>query len=125
MERVLAALAQRDRIGIVLWLIKNGPARQVELLEVVEADRRGPVNPGTVTALLKPLLEAGLLVRDRPRGPISVKDPAQTMMLLRTAASINVDRVDEDKAHAERGFDSLRRAVVRSSRADAKADASS
>jgi DNA-binding PadR family transcriptional regulator len=123
MEKVLAALSQPDRVGIVLWLIKHGPARQIELLELLEAERGGPVNPGTVSALLRPLLESGLLVRDRARGPIYVRDRDRTVELLQAAAAITSTRVDIDKAQAESTFDALRRAIFRVS-PGAEADSS-
>jgi DNA-binding PadR family transcriptional regulator len=111
MEKVLAALAQPDRLGMVLWLIKHGPARQVELLRALETERKALVNPGAVTALLRPLLASGLLVRDRSRGPIYVQDREQTLNLLRAAAVIASKRVDADKAQANDSFDALRRAM--------------
>ncbi|HEV3046795.1 MAG TPA: hypothetical protein VGY13_05480 [Solirubrobacteraceae bacterium] len=125
MEKVLAALAQRDRIGIVLWLIEKGPARQAELLKVVQEDRGEEVNPGTMTALLKPLIDSGLLIRDRPRGPIRVRDAAQTIVLLRAAAVINAGQVDADEGDVARDFDKLRRALLRPTQADADVEASS
>ena len=112
METVLAALGQPDRLGIVLWLIKHDSARQVELLQVLERNRGEAVNAGTVAALIKPLIDAGVLVRDRPRGPLYLRDRARTIQLLQAAAAISGDTADAGKKKADAVFDDLRRALV-------------
>lgn len=112
MEAVLAALGQPDRLGIVLWLIEHGPARQVELLQVLERNRNTTVNPGTAATLIRPLIDAGVLVRDRPRGPLYLRDRERTIDVLKAAAAISADSADSGKKRAEAVFDELRRAIV-------------
>lgn len=109
----MSALGHEDRLGIVLWLLDHGPARQVEILEAVQRDRRRSINPGTITALLKPLLDSGVLVRDRPREPISVSDPERIVELLQSAALVATKQADTGKRRADSRFKTLRRKLVR------------
>jgi len=112
-EQVLAALGHADRIGVDLWLLEHGPKRQVEILGAIEKERGQSVNSGAVTFLIKPLLDAGVLQRDRPRGPIAVRDPDRTVAILRAAASIADEHADVGKRRAATDFENLRRALIR------------
>ncbi len=112
MERLLAALGQKDRLRIVVRLLSDGPARQVEL-QAYLADQRGtPVNPGEVSALVKPLLEAGILRRERARGPIEVADREQLARLLTTAHAMAEAISGARDTDIMRDFDRLRRAII-------------
>lgn len=113
MDKVLSALGHADRLGVVLWLLKNGPARQVEILAALEDERGHSINPGAVTALLKPLLDSGVLHRDRPRAPIAVQDPQRTAAILRAAAFIADEYAEVGKRRATTDFENLRRALIR------------
>jgi hypothetical protein len=113
-ERLLSALGQKDRLRIVLWLIEGGPARQVEICQRLAIHRNRPVNPGEVSALLKPLLESGILVRERerPRGPIDIRDRQQLVRLLQTAAELSLGHAQSSHSDAENDSDELRRAIL-------------
>jgi hypothetical protein len=111
-EKVLSALGHPDRLGIVLWLMEHGPVRQVEILGALEGIRGETVNPGAVTALLKPLFESGILERARPRAPIAVRDPTQTAIVLKAAAAIGGEHADDRKRDADGDFEALRRALI-------------
>lgn len=109
---MLSGLGHPDRLDIVIWLLANGPARQVEILEMLREVREEEVNPGTVTGLLKPLFESGVIARPRPRAPISVRDPARTAALLQVAAALGGEHADEGKRHSDDVIAKLRRALI-------------
>jgi hypothetical protein len=96
----------------VVWLLGHGPARQVEIIERLERRRGRAVNPGTVAALVKPLLDVGILVRDRPRGPIAIRDRQQLAKLLQASMALTGGNGELDRAETERDSDELRRALV-------------
>jgi hypothetical protein len=99
-------------LRIVLWLIEDGAARQVEICERLALHRKKPVNPGEVSALLKPLLDSGILVRERPRGPIEIGDRQQLVRLLQTAAGLSLAHAQSTHSDAESDSDELRRALL-------------
>jgi DNA-binding transcriptional ArsR family regulator len=111
MESLLAALGHRDRLRILLWLV-SGPMRQVELVRRLETQRRRVVNPGEVSALLKPLFAAGMLTRDRPRGPIAVVQREQLVRLLQSAAALSLAQAESEHAEVANDSAELRRAVL-------------
>jgi len=122
-EKLFATLGHRDRLRIVFWLLRHGPARQVEILRRLSDYRGKPVNPGEVSGLIKPLLDAGVLLRARPRGPIEIRDPQQLARLLQTGASLSSALAAAGNEEARRDSDDLRRALLHElSDADADAD---
>jgi DNA-binding transcriptional ArsR family regulator len=111
-ERLLAALAHRDRLSIIVWLIEHGPARQVEILEYLAARRGSTLNPGVATILLKPLFEAGVVSRERPRGPIAIRDRERLVQLLQVASAMTVEYASTSREDADEDFEKLRRALL-------------
>ena len=114
LARTLAALGHVERLKIVLWLLEHGSARQVEILKMIEADRKeGSLNPGVAAGLLRPLFDAGIVVRPRARGPISLRDREATIRLLQAASAIASDHAGSAKLDADADVAALRRAVIR------------
>jgi DNA-binding transcriptional ArsR family regulator len=113
MEKLLSALGHKDRLRIVVWLIEGGAARQVEICQRLASYRKKPVNPGEVSALLRPLLDTGILIRERPRGPIAIRDPQQLVRLLQATAGLSLTHAESGHSHAESDSDELRRALFR------------
>jgi DNA-binding PadR family transcriptional regulator len=111
-EKLLSALGQRDRLLVVVWLLRTGPMRQVEIQRRLAEHRGKPVNPGEVSALLKPLLDAGIVVRERARSPIAVRDRQQVARLLQAAAALSRAHAEANRASAESDSDELRRALL-------------
>ena len=112
MEALLNALANGTRLEILLWVLAGGPKRQVEIVAQLAVKRGKPVNSGEVSALLKPLFEQGVLVRERKRGPISIRDRQQLIRLLQSVAAMTHDvRRAEEKAAADES-DRVRRALL-------------
>jgi hypothetical protein len=113
METLLAALAHRERLRVVIWLIAHGPARQVEILRYLETHRHVPVNPGEVSALLKPLFAANVLRRSGARGPIEITEADELVRLLQVVASLSVTLSEAAPQSAKESSDELRRAILR------------
>jgi DNA-binding HxlR family transcriptional regulator len=88
MDGLFAALGHPLRLWIVVRLIQE-PLRQNDLRKEMEAAgiTGGPINPGTMTYLLRPLLAQGLLVRDHARAPLRVAHRTHVERLLATAAA--------------------------------------
>jgi DNA-binding HxlR family transcriptional regulator len=118
MEELLAALGHRGRLTVVMFLLAHGPARQVEIRNRLEQLWGHSVNPGTVTALLKPLFEHGVVIRQGSRGPssrapIEIRDPQRVTALLQVAAAMSDEHANRDRAVTGRDVDGLRRALFR------------
>jgi hypothetical protein len=113
MEQVLSALGRADRVSVVIWLLKHGPARQVEIQKALSEERGVKVNSGALTPILRPLLDAGILERQRPRGPISIRDAPRIATILREAALIAHDRAEAGRSRASADFEDLRDALIR------------
>jgi hypothetical protein len=111
-EKLLSALGHKDRLRIVVHLLSVRAARQVEICRYL-ADHRGkPVNSGEVSALLKPLLDNGILARERARDPIEIRDRDQLVRLLHAAAALSSDHAATVGAEAGRNTNELRRALL-------------
>lgn len=113
MDKLLGALADRDRLRILMWILQGGPKRQVDIGVQLSAERGVEVNPGTVSALVKPLIAERVLVRSGKRGPLEIRDRTQLVRFLQAAAAMSKDSAHEDQADADELFDQLRRAVLR------------
>jgi hypothetical protein len=112
MDRLLNTLADPDRLLILIWLLEEGPKRQVEIVEQLAGERKETVNPGEVSAIVKPLIAERILARDRKRGPLQVRDPAQLVRLLQAAAALSLDVAQAGQEAADDVSDRLRRAVM-------------
>jgi hypothetical protein len=112
MDKLLSALGDRDRLLILIWLLEDGPKRQVEIVTQLSAERKEAVNPGEVSALVKPLIAERLLVRARKRGPLQIRDRAQLVRLLQAAAALSLDVAQAGQEAVDDVSDRLRRAVL-------------
>lgn len=112
MESLLKTLADRDRLIILLWLLEGGPKRQVELARRMSLERGEAVNPGEISALVKPLVAEHILTRARKRGPLQIRDSGQLIRLLQAAAALSADVAQTGQKDADDVSYRLRRAVL-------------
>ncbi|MFZ1924869.1 MAG: hypothetical protein WAU42_01880 [Solirubrobacteraceae bacterium] len=114
MEEIFAALAHSTRLWLVLYLMEHGPTRQVELGRALE--RAGilerSVGSGEMSQLVRPLLAAGLVVRDRPRGPLYLTKSQQIQRLITTASAISVAATSDSNDEAKQRHAQLMRGVA-------------
>lgn len=89
MEDLLSALADPRRLWLTVTILSSDkPLTQEELRRALSADEASAINPGSMTRLLAPLFQAGLISRVRPRGAISVVHPGLTRGLILAAADL-------------------------------------
>lgn len=120
MERLLSALANPTRLQILVWLLRDGPMRQVEIVSRLAILRSVEVNPGEVSALLKPLLDQRVIQRERgrPRAPLEVRDREHLSRLLQAAAALELHTAETGLVAARDQSDELRRALLQELPAD-------
>lgn len=82
-ERVLAALAHRDRLNIVMNLFER-PSTQTQLVNLLE------INAGTMSRHMAALEDIRLITRERSHGPYSLAAPRETFELLHAVAELSV-----------------------------------
>lgn len=113
MEKIFAALGHSTRLWIVVYLAANGPMRQVDLLKALgqSSVTAGEMSAGSLTHLMRPLFDAGLVARDRPRGPLRLVHDEQTRRLLATASALAVAATSESSTEAQRRHAALMRAI--------------
>jgi hypothetical protein len=92
MEKIFAALGHEARLWLVLYLVEHGPTKQVDLGRALEnAGMLGrKVGSGDMTQFLQPVIAAGLVNRDRARGPLYVTETQQIQRMIATASALAV-----------------------------------
>jgi DNA-binding transcriptional ArsR family regulator len=108
MDELLRAIADSRRIEILVILLRE-PMTQARLADALSTREERRLNPGTVSAAIQPLLRAGLIHRDRPRGPLFVPHAAHVRNLLQTAARLVITINREEDLRTGLGTSELRR----------------
>jgi hypothetical protein len=123
MEKIFRTLGHPLRLWIVMHLAANGPTAQVAIGTALKESEipGGDISPGALTNLMRPLLEAGVLARDRPRGPLYLQHDEQIRRLLATASALTVATTSETSDVAHRRHSELMRAI--STAVNTRADA--
>jgi len=114
MDKIFHALGHPIRLWVMTYLAANGPSRQVDILNALRASdsEAAKVSAGAMTQLLRPLLDAGLVARDRPRGPLSLVQGEQIGRLLTTASALAVATATDSSEDAHRRHSELMRAIA-------------
>jgi hypothetical protein len=114
MDDLFSALGHPVRLWIVLHLLKHGPARQVDLARALAKSGLVPgrVNEGATSQYLRPLISAGLVVRDRPRAPLRLQYESQMVRLLTTASALRVATTSDSHDKADQRHAELMRALT-------------
>lgn len=82
METVLQTLAHPLRLRTIQILLQEGPLRQEQIRERLEAQK------GHMSGQIRELFRSGLVERNSPRGPIRVVLRDETLDLLQNAADL-------------------------------------
>lgn len=92
MEKIFDALGHEARLWLVVYLLDHGPTKQVDLGRALEgAGILGrKVGSGDMHQFLQPLVAAGLVDRDRARGPLYVTETLQVQRMIATASALAV-----------------------------------
>lgn len=101
MEKIFSALANPDRLWIVMYLAAQGPTRQKDLgIALAKAQQRPEIKSGPLSILVSPLLAAGLLRKDGRRGALRLSNPEQVRRLITLASAISVATANESSQAA-------------------------
>lgn len=114
-EEIFSLLGHSARLWIVLYILDHGPTRQVELGQALEDAKvlgQRNVGSGEVSQLVRPLLAAGLLRRDRPRGPIRLANAQQIRHLISIASAVSVAVADDSSEEAGKRHSELMRRMA-------------
>ena len=122
MEKIFRALGHPLRLWVVMHLAANGPTAQADLGTSLKESKipGGDISPGALSNLMRPLLETGMVARDRPRGPLYLVHDEQIRRLLTTASALAVATTSDTSDAAHRRHSELMRAM--STALDARAD---
>jgi DNA-binding HxlR family transcriptional regulator len=114
MERLFSALANKDRLWIVLRLAAEGPTRQKDLLAALkqhQPERKG-LNSGVMSKWIKELKDAGLVRRDRQQDAVHLANNEQVGRLLALASALTTAATTEAQRAAEAQHDEVMRAIT-------------
>ncbi|MGA2469624.1 MAG: hypothetical protein ABSG64_02910 [Solirubrobacteraceae bacterium] len=115
MDDIFAALGHPARLWIVIYVASHGPTRQKDLATAIAASGLVPtsVNDGATSHLVRPLIASGLLIRDRPRGPLRLRYGDQTVRILTAASAIAVAIAADSSESAGRQHADLLRGLTK------------
>jgi hypothetical protein len=114
MEKVFSALSNADRLWVVMYLAAEGPQRQKDLIAALhDADpTRRARNGGSMSNLVTPLVDAGILRRDGPKGELRLANPEQVRRLLALTSAISTATAAESSQRADEQHARLMRTIT-------------
>jgi hypothetical protein len=114
MDKIFDALGHPLRLWILKYLASNGPTRQTDLAKAIAASGLGPsvANDGATSHLVRPLIEARLVMRDRARGPLRLRYEEQTARLLAIASALAVAIASDSRDAADASHSELIRGLT-------------
>src|SRR5689334_19481997 len=86
----------------VIRRLLQAPATQEELRAWLQAESGRQVNAGTMTSLVRPLIQARVILRASPRGPLRVTHEEPVRQLLRAATDLTTVLAKETQLAAGR-----------------------
>jgi hypothetical protein len=113
MESVFSALANPDRLWIVMYLAAEGPTQAKDVaIALAKARHRAEIKSGPMSILVAPLLRAGVLRKDGLRDDLRLSNPEQVRRLITLASAISVATANESSQAANAQHAQLMRTIT-------------